>query len=62
MTAKECLDKKLPTKNTKELYEEMGKHFGQKGNDAGNLIMDTSSSDHGVFEDCHTQQKMSTSG
>lgn len=57
MTAKERLDKKLPTNYTRELYEAMGKHFGQRGNDAGDLIIDTSASDHGVFEDCHTPAK-----
>eukprot|EP01018_Ginkgo_biloba_P019465 Gb_05266 [translate_table: standard] len=58
MTAKERMDKRLPTNYTKELFEAMGKHFGQnRGNDAGDMVIDTSASDHGTFEDCHVPGK-----
>jgi hypothetical protein len=57
MTPKERMDKRLPTNYTKELYDAMNKHFGQKGNDVGDMIIDTSASDHGTFEDCLTPAK-----
>jgi hypothetical protein len=45
---------------TKELYDAMNKHFGQKGNDVGDMIIDTSASDHGTFEDCLTPWEVET--
>eukprot|EP00252_Welwitschia_mirabilis_P022225 TRINITY_DN5970_c0_g1_i2.p1 TRINITY_DN5970_c0_g1~~TRINITY_DN5970_c0_g1_i2.p1 ORF type:complete len:348 (+),score=68.28 TRINITY_DN5970_c0_g1_i2:310-1353(+) len=52
MTPKERMDKRLPTNYTRELYDAMGKHFGQKGNNSGDMIIDTSASDHAAFDDC----------